>query len=245
MPEKGLGLQQKCVVAMVGIDLATESVLDEMPMRRDMELYVSKFVYDAANDRYARVPNERDKVLVFPDQYMGCFSDDGRIEMVSDRASDFFPMMKVGNRVCVCFDSLSEMGCIRSASHGSTEIRYAMSGYFGKYDFDGEPVEPLSNMEMQEMVKRMDVDDEEPEPEQPEAEEAETEAEDEAAAEAEDQPGSYSSGYSSGHDDGMLSQEELDRLLAGMSKDDDKTADKTQGARAASAEAESDGEGHF
>lgn len=179
-------------VVMVNAALNANSVLDELAMKRDMELRLAKFIYDAKRDIYSKCRGERATIKVHPDQYLGIFSADGRIEMFSARVkevekktAEYFPDIKVGARVCICFDSLIEVGCVRSVRNGGFETRYAMSGYLGGHDFDGDPVEPLSDADMQTAIARMTAEDEaesgtatQVAPESAEVEsEAETEAE--------------------------------------------------------------------
>lgn len=211
---------QEFTVVMVDATLNANSILDELAMKRDMELRLAKFIYDAKRDSYSKCRGERTTIKVHPDQYFGVFSVDSRIEMFSARVkevekktAEYFPDIKVGARVCVCFDSLIEVGCVRSVRNGNSETHYAISGYLRGHDFDGDPVEPLSDADMQTTIARMAENEAEPETtEQVVSKSAEAEVE----PEAETMQAESAQTGSAGHSGGMLSQGELKTLISDM-----------------------------
>lgn len=163
MTEKEVRRMQDATVVTAKIELNYGDILEEMAMMKTtLDVYLAKFVYDEKTDCYARCRGARATVAVYPDQYLGHYSRDGRIEMFSARvkevkteATEYFPDIKVGARICICFDSLIEVGCVRSVKNGSSETRYAMSGYLRGHDFDDDPVEPLSDADMRTTIARM------------------------------------------------------------------------------------------
>ena len=166
-------LQEKLVLTV----RKTVSPLDdsgELPFRREFRMELTGAVYDSEQDCYNGISEIHAMLVVYVDKNLGCFSKDERVEMVSAKIrqvmaaqSATFPIpMTVGSRVDICFDSLANMGYIRTVYDRNGRMDFAASGYLRDYDFDGDPVEPLPPMTLDELIEQLKSTPEREEPEE-------------------------------------------------------------------------------
>lgn len=204
-----------------------------LPFREEFNLDLVGVIYDPVYDRYSGLREIRATLTLYVDKNLGCFSDDERVEMVSARVKHVcvsypaqYSVVMVGMRVDICFDSLQNLGCIRSAYRDGRRTNFALSGYLRGYDFDGDPVEPLPGITLSEALGSLNSGYEEseepegsgggnnPEQEQPGKQPEEQEQPEEYVEEA------GGSGNNDGYDAGMFSQAEIEQLLNGMAGDE-------------------------
>lgn len=224
-------LQEKLVLTVKKI---TPPIDDsgELPFRSEFDLKMTGSTYEPEHDRYNGISEIEAVLTVYVDKNLGCFSDDARVEMVSakvkhimvPRTASFPTPVRLGARIDICFDSLANIGYIRTVYDADCRMDFAASGYLKDYDFDDDPVEPLPAMTLDELVEQMKSKLEQAEPkgaektgedgnpdqgEQPKEHE-ESPAEEEPPSREAGEPGI--DGYTAG----AISEEGVDDLLKKM-----------------------------
>lgn len=149
-------LQESLVVVARG-ENGLSGILNEMTLRRNITFYIQPYLYDPADNRYRLIRRSSMAVIARIDQYLGAFSDDGRIEMFSAKVKDVchggsLPLLQEGARICVCYDAVAGSGSIRTIQSGGDEIKLELMGTLREYDFDGEPVEVLPDLSLEDAL---------------------------------------------------------------------------------------------